>query len=101
MSRLEVLKKWLGDESMRLQSNNIEISSVLGKMSELESSIPTVVEYKEYCEYTYKDYDYSNGKCRADTSCGIFWYGEIDLLYNFKHCPECGKEIKEVRRDQS
>lgn len=55
--------------------------------------------YKEYCEYTYKDYEYSSGKCRADTSCGIFWYGEIDLLHNFKHCPECSKEIKEVNND--
>ena len=55
------------------------------------------VEDKEYCEYTYKDYEYSSGKCRADTSCGIFWYGEIDLLHNFKHCPECSKEIREVK----
>jgi hypothetical protein len=59
--------------------------------------VPVEVEDKEYCEYTYKDYEYSSGKCRAETSCGISWYGEIELLHNFKHCPECSKKIREVK----
>lgn len=59
--------------------------------------VPVEDEDKEYCEYTYKDYEYSSGKCRAETSCGISWYGDIELLQNFKHCPECGKIIREVK----
>lgn len=56
-----------------------------------------VEDNKEYCEYSYTDYVYSQGKCLAQASCGVSWCGDIELLHNFKHCPECGKEIREVK----